>query len=76
MNNTRRKDLNRILEELYSALQSLESTRDEEQECFENIPENLQGSEKYDNAESCVSYLDDACEGLNEIISNIENAIE
>lgn len=76
MNNTRRKALKDLVADLNSFLELLEVLKDEEQEYLYNIPENLQGSERYDRAESCLTYLDDACAGLDEVISNIENAIE
>ena len=45
MNNTRRKALNKIAEELREINERLEALRDEEQEYQENMPENLQESD-------------------------------
>lgn len=42
---------------------------------MENMPENLQGSEKYEAAEETVSNLDDALSSLEDAASSIEEAI-
>lgn len=90
MNNPRRKRLNEImstLEDLKSQLETcmsdLEECRDEEQEYFDNIPENLQSSERYDRAETAAEALTEACDNLytlidsmDSITSSIEEAID
>lgn len=53
-----------ILEELKSMVEAI---KDEEQEYLDNIPENLQGSERYELAENVVENLDNAYELLDEI---------
>lgn len=83
MNNDRRKEISRIIEEIESAVStakekleelqsSIESVRDEEQECMDNIPENLQGSERYDTAEQAVDNLDSAISSIEELIEAID----
>jgi len=52
MNNVRRKELDMILLVLNSLKDDLESVLDEEREAFENIPENLWGSERYEKSRS------------------------
>lgn len=54
----------------------LESVKDEEEEYMENIPENLQSSERYEKAENAVDNLDSALDSLDEAISDIESASE
>ena len=68
-----------IEEELQGAL---EECRDEEEEYVENIPENLQGSERYEQAEAAMDYLytavenlENAVEALSEAEGNIEEAM-
>lgn len=83
MNNDRRKEISRIIEEIDSAVStakekleelqsSIESVRDEEQECMDNIPENLQGSERYETAEQAVDNLDSAVSSIEELIEAID----
>lgn len=43
MNNARRKRLAKVIEQLNEINEELSCIRDEEQEAFDNIPENLEG---------------------------------
>lgn len=76
MNNPRRKKLNTILEQLVEIHAALEELKDEEQEYFDNIPENLRNSERYEKAENAVAALDDALSMFDDIADNIEIALE
>ena len=76
MNNLRRKKLNTILEQLIKIHAALEEVKDEEQDYFDNIPENLRNSERYDKAENAVAALEDALSMFDEIADNIEVALE
>ena len=69
MNNVRRKELQRIYDILADAKDNIEILMDEEEDYKDNIPENLQGSERYEKAE-------EACDNLYEAISNIEEALD
>ena len=55
--NKRRAIASKIIAQL-QALQSNEET------CMDNIPENMQESEAYENAESSAAFLSDAIESL------------
>ena len=48
----------------------LERMRDSEVSYMENMPANLQGSSRYDAAESAVSFLDEAILSLENVYSN------
>lgn len=76
MNNIRRKQLKSILEEIEEIKSRLEDVLADEEEAFDNIPENLQGTERYERAEEVVEYLTDAVDNLDEATSSIEYAIE
>lgn len=54
-----RKELEAAMDDVHS---NIESIREEEQEYIDNLPENLQQSEKASNAEDAVSALDEAME--------------
>lgn len=67
MNNARRKWLADIYEAIENAKNEIENIREEEQESYDNIPENLQESERantiyenIDNLDYIVSSLEDA----------------
>ena len=76
MNNTRRKALKNILDQFEVLMSSLENLQQEEEDYRDNMPENLQGSKKYEKADEAVSNLEDAVNSLEDVISSIEAAME
>ena len=76
MNKARRKELNQAVELLEEAQSIIESCRDEEQEYMDNMPENLQESEKYCAAEEAVNNMDEAYDVIGEAIDSVESAME
>lgn len=64
MNKIRRKEIAKAIELIEQAREILEAVNDEEQEALDNMPENLQGSERYEYSEECISTLEDAIEAL------------
>ena len=69
MNNKRRKQIDKAIDMLTTASNFIESIRSDEEEYMDNMPENLQGSSRYSDAE-------DACNCLEDAISDIESAID
>lgn len=76
MNKARRKELEELYDIIYEAKDRLETLHDEEEEYRDNIPENLQGSERYERAEEAVDALDSAMSSLEEALNYIETAKE
>jgi hypothetical protein len=76
MNNDRRKEINRAVSLLQEALAILETARDDEQDYYDNMPENLQNSDRGQMAEQAVSNLEESCSSLEEAISSAENSAE
>lgn len=76
MNKARRKELSRVVELLEEAQSIIESCRDEEQEYMDNMPENLQESEKYYAAEEAVNNMDEVYDKIDEVINSVESAME
>lgn len=76
MNKIRRKNLQSIIDQLEELKSSLEDLQSEEEEYRDNMPENLQGSERYELADASCDNLCDAVSNLEETISSIEAAIE
>lgn len=58
--------INEVIEEQKSELESL---RDEEQDYFDNLPENMQGGEKGSQAEYAIEALTNYIDSLDEINS-------
>ena len=74
MNKQRRKDIDAIIERLESIREEIITVRDEEQDYLDNIPKNLQNSERYEIADNAVRELDDAEASLDDIIEHLTSA--
>lgn len=75
MNRYRRKDLREISAQVEELRDALETIKGDEEEYLENMPQNLQGSERYETAEEAVSNMEDAISSLEDAISSIGEAI-
>lgn len=76
MNNKRRDLLRLAIQYLDKACDYVGQALDEEQDCFDNMPENLESSERYEKMESAISNLYDAIEDIDSAKENIEGACE
>jgi len=76
MNNDRRKEINKAIGLLQEALNILEVARDEEGDTFNNMPENLQNSERGQQTEEAYNQLEEACCNLEEVITSSEFAAQ
>lgn len=90
MNNARRKELKRavaLAEEVKVNLDLIEeilgTCSEEEQECFDNLPESLQDGDKGGMMQEAIECLDDAVsdiggirDDVDSLIDKIEDAIE
>lgn len=74
MNDRRRKSLKQALSMLESASQIINMVAEEEQDCLDNMPENLQGSERYEKMEDVVSLLESATEDIDAASERIRDA--
>lgn len=76
MNKQRRKALNELYDRLTELYDLLEEIKDEE-ECYkDNMPENLQNSERYEIAENACDNMDEAIAAISEALDYIECAAE
>lgn len=69
MNNLRRKRIAKLVDMLSNVKEAFESIAEDEEEYIDNIPENLQNSSRYEEAE-------EALYNLNEVVSFLDDAIE
>lgn len=76
MNKARRKALDEVISKIEEAKKLLENLQAEEEEYRDNMPENLQGSERYEAADAAVDNMSSAVDALDEAISSIESAQE
>lgn len=76
MNRERRKNLQSIVDQLEELKGSLEDFMAEEEEYRDNIPENMQQSERYEIADAACDNLNDGVYSLESVVDSITAAIE
>lgn len=76
MNAQKRKELQKAIDYLEKAKTIIEEIRDEEQECFGNLPEGLQYSEKGDRFQEAIDNLDTVASDLDQSIMTVEETIQ
>lgn len=74
MNNKRRELLKSAIVLLDRASNIVSNALDQEQDCLDNMPENLQTSERYENMEAAVDCLEEAVSHLDDAKNRIEEA--
>lgn len=75
MNNTRRRSLRLAIEHLTNAADIIVAAKEDEQYALDNMPENLQESERYEMMENAVDKLEDAITSINEAKEYVDGAI-
>ena len=75
MNNKRRKKLEIISIEIEQLNNLIQDIYDEEQECLDNMPDNLQGSDRYNKAEECCEHLEECIDLLSEVVDIIDEVM-
>ena len=84
MNESRRKNLRKVMkalreikdETLCPLNELLEDTASEEEETRDSLPENLQGSERYEDSEKASEFMEDAISAMSDMMDNIDSVIE
>ena len=76
MNKGRRLRLQTAIEVIENAKIELESIRDEEQECFDNLPESIQYGERGDEMQENIDDIDSEISNLEDVISNLNDIVE
>lgn len=74
MNNKRRKELRRAIEIIETALDIVNSVKDEEEDAMYNYPENLQGTEAYENMEVAVDTMEEVTSAIEDGVDSLNNA--
>lgn len=76
MNKARRQKLQNIFDQVTELKDLLEIIKEEEEDYMENIPENLQGSERFEKAEETVEKMYEAVSNLEEAADILEEMIQ
>lgn len=74
MNKARRKQLDEAISKLEDAKAIIDSVREEEQDAFDNMPENLQSTGRGEAMESAISNMEDAVNDIDSVIDYINEA--
>lgn len=75
MNAKRRKRLKEVHDHLSSAADTLEDIVDEEQECLDNTPENLQESYAFAAREDLIDDMRDALEEIKSVMNTVSDLL-
>lgn len=76
MNNTCRKEIDKLTAQIEEIKEAIEALRDEEQEAFDNMPESLQDGERGERMQSAVEALEYAADDLQECLDHLSEATE
>lgn len=76
MNNTKREKLKKVCELLNQASNIVSEVLDDEQDCLDNMPENLQYSDRYERMEAAISNLEDGLSSIESAENYIIDAAE
>ena len=71
MNKQRRQKIRDVRRGIESCKESLQKILDEEQDYFDNMPENLQGSMRGSDSEDAIDTMESCIEDLENIISEL-----
>lgn len=75
MNDKRRNKLKSVEVLIDRAISLAQTVLDEEQDCLDNMPENLQGSNRYEKIEEATERLEDAIQCLEDAKDNLDEAM-
>lgn len=76
MNKARRNEISAIIERLEACKSDLETLQEEEQECFDNLPESLQDAEKGETMQENADDLENVCDEIDNIIESLQEVID
>jgi predicted RNase H-like HicB family nuclease len=72
MNKTRREQIQKIIVQVENVKSMLELILEDEQFSFDNIPENLQCSQRGEESQEAIDNLEGAIENLEETIEQLQ----
>lgn len=75
MNKSRRQQLRKWLEDIEAIKNELERIIEDEQEYYDNIPENLQGSERASDSEEAIDNMNEAVSTIEEAMGIVEDVV-
>ena len=76
MNKARRNAIEKIIDQLGTLKEQLDSIGEEENDAFDNLPESIQYSERGEAMEENISDIDRAVSDIEDIMSTLQDIIE
>lgn len=76
MNKYRRSILKSVIERLETAIQKIESVKEDEQEAYDNLPDNLNDTDRANDMYENVDDMEDAVSSLQDIIDQLQEIID
>lgn len=73
MNNARRKIISNIATKLEGIKSEVQNVMYEEQDAYDSMPENLQGSTRGEESEEAIDTLDEVVNSIEEAIDGLES---
>ena len=73
MNKQRRQKIRDVRKEIENCKENLQKILDEEQDYFDNMPENLQGSMRGSDSEDAIDTMENCIEDLENIVNELIN---
>lgn len=74
MNKERRKRIEELSTKLSECKEEADALQEEEQEYYDNMPENMQGGEKGETAQSAIDAMQEASDNIDAAIGNLNDA--
>lgn len=71
MNKQRRQKIRDVRKEIENCKENLQKILDEEQDYFDNMPENLQGSMRGSDSEDAIDAMESCIEDLENIVNEL-----
>lgn len=72
MNKTRRQEISNVATRIGMVKDTLQDILNDEQDYFDNMPENLQGSTRGMDSEEAIDVMEQVIEALEEAIENLD----
>jgi hypothetical protein len=76
MNALRRKIITKLISQIEEIRETIESLKDTEQECFDNMPESIQDGENGQKLSDNVDNFDNVYSNLEDCISELTEIVE
>ena len=76
MNKLRRSSIQSIIDALGTAQSDVENVQYEEQDCLDNLPENLQSSERADRMQEAIDALEEAADLISQAVEQLNAVME